>query len=264
MYHLAMLTSNQVAHFETFGYVCLPQLLSPDEAAVIKQEAEQIMAEARGGGAPDDQKWQAVQPFFERKPFLSQLPADDRIYGIGQSLFGPDFFLIGTEGNLHVGDTPWHGALEDIGLPSVKIAFYVDTLTKETGCLRVIPGTHRGGDPDRFAILRNRSDDPDFRPFGVAPADVPCVALESRPGDVVAFTEHLLHASFGGGPGRHQHAVSFMPNPTTQPQIEFLTALHKRFRFALHPARSYIQSDNPRLQRIVSPLVELGFESSDV
>ena len=261
-----MLTPDQIAHFDTFGFLVLPQLFSAAEVAVIKEESEQIMAEARAGRPMDEDKWQAVQPFFERRPFMNQLPADDRIYSIGEGLFGPDFFLIGTEGNLHVGDTPWHGpSLPDtVFLPMVKIAFYVDALEKDTGCLRVVPGTHHGCDPDHFAILRNRSDDPDFRPFGVAPAELPCVAIESRPGDVVVFTEHVLHSSFGGKPGRHQHAVGFMRNPRTDEEIEFLINMYKGLQFALHPARSYINSDNPRLRSIVSPQVELGFEPSDV
>ena len=91
-----------------------------------------------------------------------------------------------------------------------------------------------------------------------------CMALESRPGDVIAFTEHVLHASFGGGTGRHQHAVGFMRNPKTDEEVEFLVNMYKGLQFALHPARSYINSDNPRLRRMVRPHVELGFEPSDV
>ena len=142
-----MLTPDQIAHFEAFGFLVFRQLFSAAEAAVFKEESEQIMAEARGGGPLDEDRWQQVQPFFERRPFLSQVPADDRIYSIGESLFGPDFLLICTEGSLHVGDTPWHGPVlpDTVYLPMVKIAFYMDALEKDTGCLRVIPGTHQPG-----------------------------------------------------------------------------------------------------------------------
>ena len=40
---------------------------------------------------------------------MASLMSDDRIYGIGEDLLGPDFVLDGTEGHQHVGDTHWHG-----------------------------------------------------------------------------------------------------------------------------------------------------------
>ena len=48
-------------------------------------------------------------PFFELNPRLQWLIEDDRIYALGEDLLGPDFVLNATEGNLHVGDTQWHG-----------------------------------------------------------------------------------------------------------------------------------------------------------
>ena len=106
-----MLTSNQAAHFHAFGFLVLRQLLTPDEVAEMKREADQIMTEQRGGRPFDPTQVQAVQPFFERRPFLAQLVEDDRIYSLGEDLCGPDFILDGTEGSLRVGDTPWHGGL---------------------------------------------------------------------------------------------------------------------------------------------------------
>jgi hypothetical protein len=35
-----MLTDEQVAHFQTFGFIALPQLFSPDEMAEIEREFE--------------------------------------------------------------------------------------------------------------------------------------------------------------------------------------------------------------------------------
>ena len=260
-----MLTFEQIAHFNTFGFLKLPQVFSPDEIAVMKRESNEIMDENRGGQPFDGQKWQAVQPFFERKSFLAKLPADDRIYGLAESLLGPDFLLVRTEGNLHIGQTPWHGGDRGgISLPGIKITFYLDTVTKETGALRVIPGSHRPSSPDYLQILYDRNYEPDFMPFGVSPAEVPCFPLESRPGDLVVFTENVLHSSFGGRPGRHQHAVSFMASPNTSEEIEYVKSLYNSMRFAFHPAESYINSDNQRIRMMVSKLVEMGFETSKI
>ena len=44
-----MLTSGQIAHFETFGFLVLRQHFTPEEAATIKREAVEIFDEVRGG-----------------------------------------------------------------------------------------------------------------------------------------------------------------------------------------------------------------------
>ena len=252
-----MLSEAQKLHLHTFGYLPLREVFSPDEAATIRRESEEIFADDVGVKLPDDRH--AVQPFFERLPFGSTLVDDDRIYGIGEDLLGPDFYLIGTEGNLHNGDTPWHGPGDwDVEFRSVKIALYMDSLTKENGCLRVVPGSHRKGSPDMLDPLRQRNDDTDFRPFGLLPSEVPSVALESQPGDLLVFSENLLHASFGGAERRHQHAINFMENPDTEKKLEAVMTLYNNARFSLRPSESHVTSDSPRVRRLVSKNLELG------
>ena len=227
----------------------------------MKREAEEIFEEARGGRPFAGDQTEYVQPFFERRPFLFSLIDDDRIYKIGVDLLGPDFVLDQTEGRLRVEPTPWHGGgLSPSGLRFVKIGFYLDALTRETGCLRVIPGTHMLHQPDLFTPLRDRSDDPGFRPFGMAPDEVPCVPLEVGPGDIVVFTECVLHGAFCGRPGRHQHAINFFNNPTTDAQVDELTEIYGKTNWSVRPTEAMLKSDRPRIQRMISRLVELGFE----
>ena len=260
-----MLTPGQIAHFETFGFLVQRQLFTPDETAAIKREATENFQEDREG-RPFGGEERYIQPFFERKPFLSSLPADDRIYSLGEQLMGPDFMLIATEGNLHVGPTPWHGGVENNEgtLPSIKIGIYPDRLTKETGCLRVVPGSHLVASPDLYEPLRKGNSIPDHRPFGMAPEDVPCVPLETWPGDAVVFLESMLHSSFGGKPGRQQLAIDFFANPTTDEQVRELIDSYNRANMSFRPAESYVNSDNPRIRGMVSRMVELGFETSKV
>ena len=258
-----MLTPEQIAHYETFGFLVLRQLFNAEEAATIEREAEEIFDEVRTDRLLEGHRWEAVQPFLERKPFLSMLPDDDRIYNIGVDLVGPDFILEGTEGNLQRSDTPWHGGILNGDFPRhIKIVFYPEPLTRETGCLRVVPGSHKVTSPDPLSVLRDRNYEPDFMPFGLAPSDVPSFAIESQPGDVVVFTESLLHASFGGRDGRHQHAVSFMANPKTDAQVAAVRSHYEIVKYGLHPAESYVNSDMPRIRRMVSQLLEWGFETS--
>jgi len=159
-----------------------------------------------------------------------------------------------------VGPTPWHGGRQvQGGLRFVKIGFYLDHLTRDTGCLRVVPGSQKVGVPDLLAPLRGLNDDPDFTAFGLTLEEIPCVALEVELGDIVVFTECVLHASFGGLPsGRHQHAINFFANPKNDAQTEELKQIYRRTKWSVRPTVAILNSARPRVQRMISRLVELG------
>ena len=97
-----MLTQDQIDHFHPFGFLVLRQVLTQDEVARMKRDADQI-TEARKDLDPS--KHRKTAGFFERSPFLTILLDDDRIYSIGVDLIGPDFLLEGTASNLRVGGT---------------------------------------------------------------------------------------------------------------------------------------------------------------
>ena len=259
-------TKQQIRFFETFGFVVLRGLMKQDEMDLMREESEDIMRELRGGKDFDGKTRQAIQPFFERRPFLHSLLGDERINDIGEELCGPDFVLDVTEGNLHVGDTQWHGsygAWEPVRW--IKIGFYLESLRADNGCLRFVPGSHILGDPDYYSVLRDNPEDPDtFRPFGVKPSEVPCYPVECEPGDVIVFVETLLHASFGGRNGRHQHAINFFEKPKTEEQIKHVKAIYANTTYSLRAPISDVESSNTRIRRMVSGLLELGFETTDV
>ena len=262
-----MLTPEQRTHYDTFGFLVIPKLFSQEEIQTIKKESEEICEEVFGCKPSNAKERLSVQPFFERRPFLAQLPDDDRIYGIGEDLLGPDFILDGTEGNFHVGDTRWHGAGgSPLTIRSTKITFYVEPLTKETGCLRLMPGSHNpevGRNLKALNAILDAREDETENPFGVPGTDLPCVAMELGIGDVVVFMENTNHAAFGGHPGRQQHAINFFENPKTQEQIKWVRDFYEGATWSFRPSKSYINSDRPRIRRMVSKLVELGFEPLD-
>ena len=256
-----MLSPEQIAHFEAFGFLLLPRLLDPGEAATLKREAEEVFAEDRGGRPFPGETTEYVQPFFERRPFLFSLLDDDRIHDIGVDLCGPDFVLDQTEGRLRVEPTAWHaGDPFRSGLRWIKIGFYPETLTRDSGCLRVVPGSHIPCNPDPLAPLRRTGMDPGYRPFGLPQEEIPHVPLEVEPGDIVVFTECVLHGAFGGRPARHQHAVNFFSNPRTDAQVAEVREIHARTRWSVRPTEAMLNSGRPRIRRMISKLVELGFE----
>ena len=177
-------------------------------------------------------------------------------------MLGPGFtFLDGNDGNYHVSDTLWHA---DMGwdphipegrtdpnradsrwrghyMPAIKVGLYLDPVSVDTGCLRVIPGSHRSPHHEEFWSLHSNipsylselervhpklqemwerdtgsldgwerlASDPRVNHFGLDPSDIPAYPIESRPGDAVFFSYQLWHSSFGGHAGRRMFTLNF-------------------------------------------------------
>ena len=184
-----------------------------------------------------------------------------------ETLLGPDFLLEHTAGIVYWGNTPWHGGLppdKPEPITHGKIAMYFDTLKKDNGCLRVIPGSHRPPLSHHLQQIHREADEPQSMFFDVTDEDIPCVALETEPGDIIVFTEPVFHSAFGSTIGRLQITAEYGSNPTTDEQLATLRKHHDTFTWSYHPSESYINSDRPRVRRMVSRLVEWGFETSKV
>jgi hypothetical protein len=209
------LTPQQLAFIDTFGYLGFPGLLR-DRIDRILEEFEAVFA-ARGGGhhgrAHDGAARSCIVPFIDQSEYLSSLLDDPRIDGIFASLLGETYNYLGSDGNYYVGDTGWHSDTDWSGRmrgkpPRVfyKMALYLDPLTRATGALRVIPGSHRFG--DRYAeTLQEFLRRPD-ETLGVPGSDVPAVALETQPGDVLLFNQNLKHSAWGGSRQRRMFTLN--------------------------------------------------------
>ncbi len=257
-----MLTSEQKKHFEVFGFLALRGLFSEKEMAIITQEAQEIFLEERNGRPFAGTERQKVDSMFPLRPFLDRVVDDDRIHGIACDLLGSDYILDSTEGNVFAEDTQWHGGDDRFCvLRNIKIAFYLESLKADSGCLRVMPGSHVPPYVDSLKPLKKQFFDQSFRPFGLSGPELSGHVIETQPGDILVFPEELFHATFHGKAGRAQLAINFAANPVTEKQIEFVKSLYNRpGNTAFRPPKSYINSDRPRLRRMVSRLCELGFE----
>jgi ectoine hydroxylase-related dioxygenase (phytanoyl-CoA dioxygenase family) len=265
-----MLTADQKAHFETFGFIVMRQAFSAAEMDAISREFDDVLAEDRQGQPFCGEKRQAVMGCIEKRPLLTQLLDDDRIYLPIEQLLGQGFIWNGSDGNLYVGDTSWHpdGSEHDYG--RIKVAFYLDPVTKDTGCLRVIPGSHRLPLHSELEPLKRQRETPAATAFGAAGADVPSFPLESRPGDVVFFDQNLWHAAFGGRTGRRMFTLNFFAKPRTDAHVTYVRRgyeadvnLIKRMQHTQTDelyTEEFLNSDRPRIQGMVAHIIALGFK----
>lgn len=203
------LTTQQLAHMETFGFLHFRGLLEDRSDAII-EAFEEVWRTDGGGhdGQPHDGTSRScIVPFAGQSAYLSSLLDDARVNGIFRSLLGDDYVYLGSDGNYYVGDTGWHS---DGGWPRpilyYKMAFYLDPLTASSGALRVIPGSHRYGEgfaEDVQAGIRESEGS-----WGVAGDRVPAFVVETEPGDVVVFHQGTKHSAWGGGDRRRMFTLN--------------------------------------------------------
>lgn len=213
------LNGNQLHFFKTFGYVVLRKLLKQDELDIISQEHRDGLAAAFPDEPFDGTLGQWTRMMNEETPFFASLTEDPRFLTPAQQICGANVLGNGTDAHFSVGNTDWHSDSnwqpdsEDVQL-AVKYHFHLDPVTAETGALRFIPGSHllRGADRERFQEALGK----------VTLEDVPCQAVPTQPGDVIAFDIRTWHASLGGSPGRRVCNAEYFRNPDTTEGIELL------------------------------------------
>jgi non-haem Fe2+, alpha-ketoglutarate-dependent halogenase len=141
-----VLTDQDISQFERDGYVSPVPVMGADEATGLRRKLEAI--EAKQGGA--------LYPEQRNKSFLlfkwlNDLVRDPRVLDPVEQLIGPDILLWNTLFWIKgAGDRKfisWHQDTKYWGLSSDQVVtawIALSTASVEAGCMRVMPGTHRG------------------------------------------------------------------------------------------------------------------------
>lgn len=239
------LSQGQRRFFQTFGYLALPGLLRED-TSWITDEFENVFRDR--GVDHDATKRTCIVPFVDQRRRLCALLDHPHIHDVATSLLGEDWNYVGSDGNYYTGDTQWHSdGFHEIGL-YVKIALYLDPVAREGGCLRVIPGSHHAASRQFWEAHRAAKSQ---ELWDIAPQDVPCVALESQPGDVVVFNHNLMHASFGGSTRRRMFTLNLCGHCATTEEIhELENYIGGSARFWLDHTHSDLMKETATPQRL--------------
>lgn len=248
---MEQLTEQQVHFFETFGFLAFPGLMA-DRVDSIIQSFEAVWAERGGGhdGKPHDGTARScIVPFIDQHENLCTLLDDPRILAIGNSLLGSDFNYMGSDGNYYVGDTGWHSDGWHSEIRHLKIAFYLDPVGRESGCLRVIPGSHLIADEYAQKLQRQLSKSTDT--LGTSGKDIPAIALETQPGDLVCFNHNTKHAAFGGGSRRRMFTMNLCqryPDDKLQDLQNYISG-HARFWLERNYGEKMMRTADTKRQR---------------
>ena len=209
-----------------------------------------------------------MSEFVEQSQVLTRI-VNNRLRQSVELLIGSDFLWAGSEGN-YTSDLVnnahrWHNdrpaeTESELAFTRLKINIYLDPLTKETGALRVLPGSHRptfhlGLAPLEQIHHEKGDQDPFATPYGVPGTEIPFHSFESNPGDVVFFNQSLFHAVFNGFPGRRYIAVKYSAMPKTE---EHFNLLKKISSFNFRPHRLFSSSENPDIRAMADRMLEAG------
>jgi ectoine hydroxylase-related dioxygenase (phytanoyl-CoA dioxygenase family) len=254
-----MITNEQIDHFRVFGFLVLRQAFSSEEIGEITNEADAIWDRE----APEGSKagtMASFGEFVERNAQLTRLAEDDRIYGTVNQLLGDGFVWAGSEGNVGClsGGTAhhWHAdrpGRDELDYLRIKVMIYLDPTRKETGAFRVIPGSHKL--PLHEALQPFQHVHPEKNPtfFGLPGDQIPCVAIESNPGDIVFFTQSLFHAVYGGLSVRRRFiALKFAAKP--QSEADYKSLRRHAGGTVFSPDHPFVSADSDRLRGIMAGL----------
>ena len=181
-------------------------------------------------------------------------------------LLGPNVIWGASSGTRYIGDTSWHpddydGLLKTYS--AMKVVMYLDPVEKNTGCLRIIPGSHHRAFNGALRPLDKQNLDTSLMPFGYPGSDTPGYPMETHPADVLFFDTRAYHGAFGGKAGRSNIQMVCFPEPADEDEVETLRQIHHRTQYQLRIPESFLNNDRPRLQRMVSRLIELNFDASN-
>jgi hypothetical protein len=212
-----VVSPQQKAYFDTFGFVVLPGLFA-DDAPRITAGFEEVFANE---GNPRmetfeelhlEQRRVIIPQFVTRTPNLSWLLDDPRTLGAVSGLLGPGAEYAESDGNLFFCESSWHPDTYGAALTRrhLKLSFYLDPLHGESGAIRMIPGTNHHRTPFAKALRANLEDPSAIADiYGVEPNEIPSWTLASEPGDVVAWDFRTIHASFNGGERRRLFSINY-------------------------------------------------------
>ncbi len=191
------LSEIQVAAYERDGFLSPVRVMDEDEAAALRQMLEH--SETVHGpmtGKHRSQKWHLLLRW------LADLTRDPVILDPVESLLGPDILCWSTSvlikeprDGTHVS---WHQDLQYWGLAPDDVLtawLALSPATVESGCMRMIPGTHVGthlphDDTDDALNLLSRGQ---TISDGIDEADAAILPL--HPGEISLFHGNLAHAS---------------------------------------------------------------------
>ena len=251
------LNKAQLDYFNTFGFLQFSGIFK-DDISKITEEFENVWVASNGGHGNqqhDFKRRSTILPFIDINVFLSSLIDDPRIKGPISSILGDDFNYNGSDGNLYVGDTRWHSdSSATKKYRSLKVAFYLDQVSSDAGCLRVLPGSIHYGNTYADTlneVIPNTGSDNTNKAWGVLQHQVPGYPIPSTPGDMLMFDHRIKHSSAGGNSRRRMFTMNFEQRYKSEDITDLKNEISGMARFWAEKPYGDIMIDTASSQRMI-------------
>ena len=201
------LSKDQINFFHTFGFILFKGIFLENIADILNSfdEVFKLKTNKQNFNLEDVDRL-CIPQFIDSHNDLASLIDDERIIGIGESLLGKNFNYMGSDGNYYNSNTSWHSDGWASNILHIKLAFYLDHLKHDKGCLKVLPGSHYIN--DKYSNDLNISFTKKNSYLNKLGADIPGISIETEPGDLICFNHNLKHSSYGGGSKRRMFTIN--------------------------------------------------------
>jgi phytanoyl-CoA hydroxylase len=203
-----MLTEEQIAFYRENGYIHVPGLLTPEEAADYRRETHDLMArlsairniDATWGSAKDiaggvvTQLQHCHDVQFQSAAF-ARLIVDERVTGVAADIIGPNIQLHHTKAFVKPPEkgSPFPLHQDAPFFPHdnhsmIAVIIHFDDAPLEKGCVRVVPGTHKNGIMDHISTGGYHLDPEKYPVESATP-------VPAKAGDALFFSYLTVHGS---------------------------------------------------------------------
>lgn len=214
------LTPEQVAQFHREGYVFPVRVLEGDEVGGLRKRLEEV--EDRQGGALEPHQRNKAHLLFK---WLDDLIRDTRILDPVEQLIGPDIlcwntiFWIKEAGSRSY--VSWHQDTRYWGLSTDAVVtawLALSPASVESGCMRVLPGTHVGDVLPHEDLYHEDNMLTRGQEISAGVDEARAVHMPLRAGEMSIHNYRLAHASGPNTSPDRRIGVSmhFMPPETKQ------------------------------------------------
>jgi non-heme Fe2+,alpha-ketoglutarate-dependent halogenase len=214
-----VITQNDTEKFWRLGYLSPTRVMTTEEAVDVRGHLESHERE-HGGALPASQRFKSHLLF----KWLADLIRRPVILDLVESLIGPDLLVWGTDWWIKEARSPdyvsWHQDSRYWGLDTTKLVTIWVALspsTLDSGCLRVLPGSHSS--PPLPHIETFAEDNMLTRGQTIEGIDeTEAHPLQLQPGEASVFAFGIAHAS---GPNQSEDrrigvAIRYLPPDARQ------------------------------------------------
>src|SRR5688500_3370258 len=191
------LSQQQLQAYDSFGFLVIPQFLSPERVQSLRDEVTRMKSAESGEADPLKHSGRVIGMFHKSEPLL-ELFDDPGLDAVARQLLKDptDLRFLGDEYVSYSTPADWHpDMLATETFEALKFGFYLDDLSRG-GCLRVVPGSHHPAFSKAVEAYRaSGGDDKPEMPWAHS-----CVV---EPGDLLVFNLKLWHQGTANPPGTH-------------------------------------------------------------